>query len=279
MEDGRFDVRPSRPREGRSPFLPRRAMKYSRLLALQAALLALAACATARTAAGPGRETLLSDAPAPAGRNCRVAAEPAQLPAAARLVDSAAFSAAVAGAWRQAGGPAGHVLLAMAYDETGVNVRRSLIEHRLPPELAERVADLAFTHRLRVDPAERGWGVRLRIDMAEQPVFRVGRRELCAAQPRDRWVTGFAAWGGTLVDVRERTASGAMLPMSGRIFVRVTLDANGNVTDARVERAPMLRGALEHRVLGYVFATSFLPATEDAEPVPSQLVLPLHLTP
>jgi hypothetical protein len=253
-------------------------MTHPRSLLMPAALLAYAACATLPGAA-PDRTTLLSDASAPLGRPCVPSAYPARLPTASEVVDSAALTTAASALWRRAGSPRGHVLLAMAWDADGMNVRRDLIEHRLPPALADTLQRLVFEHRRDVDPSERGWGVRLRMDLGgEQPVLRVGRRELCSAQPRDAAVAGYGAFGGaTFGDVRERTAAAGVLPATGgTVWVRVALDAGGNVTQARLERT-MARGSWENRVLSYVRAISFLPATEDGLPVPAELMFPLRL--
>jgi TonB family protein len=253
-------------------------MTCPRLLSLTAALVALSGC-SALAGSAPGRASLLSDAPTTAGRPCRVSPEPARLPSAAALVDSAALSAAAADLWRAAGAPRGHALFAMGYDAEGVNVRRDLLEHRLPQALADTLQKLVFAHRRSVDAADHEWGVRLRMDLGEQPVLRVGRRELCAAQPRDSRVAGVGAFGGaTFGDVREREASSALMPVTGNgtVWVRVALDASGNVTDARLERT-FARGGWERRVLTYVRAISFVPATEDGFPVPAQLTIPLRL--
>jgi TonB family protein len=243
-----------------------------------AALLSLAACSSASGGA-PGRATLLSEGPAPLGRPCRPSAVPERLPAANLLVDSAALTAAAGEVWRRAGSPAGHALLAMAYDAGGLNVRRDLIEHRLPPALADTLQKLVFAHRRDVQPSEHAWGVRLRMDLAgEQPVLRVGRRELCDAQPRDAAVAGYGTFTAPAFgDVRDRNAAALLLPNSGgTVWVRVALDAGGNVTEARLERT-VARGAWENRVLSYVRAISFVPATEDGQPVPAQLMFPLRL--
>ncbi|HEX2206833.1 MAG TPA: hypothetical protein VHG93_04070 [Longimicrobium sp.] len=253
-------------------------MTYRRPLVTVAALLACAACSTFSGAA-PGRASLLSEAPAPVGRPCRPSAFPAELPPAALLVDSAAMVQDAARLWRQAGSPAGHVLFAMGFSAEGMNVRRDVIEHRLPPALADTLQKMVFAHRRGVEPSEREWGVRLRIDLGgEQPVLRVGRREVCSPQPRDAAVAGYGMFGGgTFGDVRDRTAAPGLLPnASGTVWVRVALDAGGNVLEARLERT-MMRGSLENRVLGYVRAISFVPATEDGWPVPAQLMFPLRL--
>lgn len=249
-------------------------MTYARPLAALAALLCAAACSTFRPGSHPGRESLLSDQPAPGDRSCRAAAEPARLPPVSALVDSAGLSAAVADAWRAAERPPGYVLVALRYDREGLNVRRDVIEHRVTPWLADSVQKLVFAHRGRARPAEREWGVRLRIDPGEQPVLRVGRMEACAAQLAERGAAGFA--GAMFGDVRDR---GAPVPLAGgehAYWVRVELDRGGNVTDARLERA-FGRSMAEQRVLGYVYSLQFLPATEDGAPVPSRLVFPLRL--
>ena len=150
-------------------------MTIPRPLVLVAALLALPACATGNAT---GRSALLSDAPTVPGRLCRVSAEPAELPSVDALVDSAALSAAAVQVWRAAGAPRGHALFAMGFDREGLNVRRDLLEHRLPQEMADSLQKLVFAHRRTVAQAEHEWGVRLRMDVGEQPVLRVGRREL-----------------------------------------------------------------------------------------------------
>jgi TonB family protein len=260
-------------------------MKNRRLLLPMAALLACAACSTATgSGAAPGRADLLSDAPRRADRPCRPSAFPAELPAAAVLVDSAALSAAATDLWRRAGSPRGHVLLAMGYDLTGLNVRRDLIEHRLPAPLADTLQELVFAHRRSLQPAAREWGVRLRIDLGgEIPVLRVGRREVCPARPHDGEVARYGGFGGTgFGDVRDRTRVAGTFAGGGTVWVRVALDASGNVTEARVERTmdrPVGRSAWESRVLSYVRTISFVPATEDGWPVPTQLSFPLRMNP
>lgn len=253
-------------------------MTHRRPSVLLAALMACAACGTF-TGAAPGRESLLTESPAPLNRPCRPSAFPARLPPAALLVDSAALTADAVRLWRQAGSPPGHALFAIGYDEDGLNVRRDLLEHRLPQPLADTLQKMVFAHRRNVEPSERGWGVRLRMDLGgEQPVLRVGRRELCAAQPRDAAVAGYGMFGGaTFGDVRDRTAASLLLPNTGgTVWVRVVLDAGGNVVEARLERT-LARGSFENRVLSYVRAISFVPATEDGWPVPAQLTFPLRL--
>lgn len=249
-----------------------------RIIAL-AALLALPACAALQPDGIYSRDQLLSDAPPPPlDRACRVSPEPQALPSADALVDSAALSAAVADAWRAAGSPPGHVLLGLRYSQDGANVRRDVIEHRVGDALADTLQKLAFAHRRAAVPSEREWSVRLRLDMGETPTLRVGRTEVCSPRARTS-DAGFgggtgAAWG----DVRSAVATPSAADMSGAstVWVRVALDARGNVTDVRVERS-LARVGWENRLLNYVRSISFIPAMEDGYPVPAQLSLPLRM--
>lgn len=250
-----------------------------RIIAL-AALLALPACAALQPDGAFSRAELLSDAPPrPLDRACRVSAEPRALPAADALVDSAALVAAAAEAWRAAGRPAGHVLLGMRYAQDGTNVRRDVIEHRVGDALADTLQKLAFAHRRTAEPAGDEWSVRLRLDLGEAPVLRVGRTEVCSPQPRNASETGFGnGMGATWGDVRNAfgTPSAADAYAPNTVWVRVALDSRGNVTDVRVERS-LSRVGWESRLLNYVRSISFIPAMEDGYPVPAQLSLPLRM--
>jgi hypothetical protein len=255
-------------------------MTIPRALVALAALLALPACAALQPSSVYAPEELLSDAPPrPLDRTCRISPLPEALPAVDALVDSAAFAAGVVGAWRAAGSPAGHVLLALRYDAEGVNVRRDVIEHRVTDALADALQKLAYAHRRRGDAAGGEWSVRLRVDLGEAPRVRVGRTEVCSARLRSAPETGWggpvaAAWG----DARSQWAPPSVAEMAGpsTVWVRVALDSRGNVTDARVERG-IARAGTENRVLNYVRSIAFIPAMEDGYPVPGQLSMPLRM--
>jgi hypothetical protein len=245
-----------------------------------AALLALPACATFRNDPR-SNAALLSDAPRPFDRACRVSLEPRALPAADLLVDSAALAADAARVWRAAGSPPGHVLFALRYDEAGVNVRRDVLEHRLPETLADTLQKLAFAHRRATAPAEQEWSVRMRMDLGEAPVMRVGRTERCAPRPRESSQGNLlGGTGPTWGDIRESSpysaSASSLLYDENTVWVRIALDARGYVTDARVERS-LVRGLSEARLLSYVRTLTFLPATEDGYPVAGQLSLPLRM--
>ena len=256
-------------------------MTNRRLLAALAALLALPACATLQpSSALSSAGELLSDAPPrPLDRACRISSYPDRLPAADALVDSAAFAAAAAEAWRAAGMPAGHVLLALRYDTEGVNVRRDVIEHRVGNELADTLQKLVFAHRRRVDGAPHEWSARLRVDLGEAPRMRVGRTEVCSPRVRTGSETGWGnagatAWGDVSDPLAPVSAADTHGPQT--VWVRVALDSRGNVTDARVERS-LGRAMSENRLLSYVRTIAFIPAMEDGWPVPGQLSMPLRM--
>lgn len=255
-------------------------MTHRRPFVALAALLALPACAT--FANNPREHSaLLSDAPRVLDRACKVSLEPRALPPADLLVDSAALSAAAARLWREAGSPQGHVLFAMRYDPEGLNVRRDILEHRLPPALADTLQQLTFVHRRTTAPAAQEWSVRMRMDMgAGAPVIRVGRTERCAPRPRESSQGNLlGGTGPTWADVRDSSpysaSASSLLYDENTVWIRVALDARGYVTDARVERS--LVRMSEARLLSYVRSLTFFPATEDGYPVPGQLSLPLRL--
>jgi len=255
-------------------------MPHARLvstLAVAALLSTLGACAFGRQVS---QESLLSEGPRHLDRACGVAARPEQLPDAAELVDGT-FGADAARLWEAAGRPAGYVLLSMGYDREGVNVRRAVIERGegVTPELADEVQRAVFAHRLQARPAREEWGVRLRVDLGPRPALRVGRREQCRAAPRQGEHRSASGGFGAGYDVRQTLASSLSAPsLADRdlVWVRVQLDAQGMVTDARVERT-IMRGSWENRVLGYVRTLQFLPALEDGQPVPGEATLPLRL--
>jgi TonB family protein len=258
-------------------------MNHGRVLPALA-LLALPACSALRPDGLHGPEELLSDAPRRVAERtaCRVSGYPKALPSADAVVDSAAFTAAAAELWRASGQPAGHVLLGLRFDRGGLNVRRDVIEHRVDQALADSLQRLAFAHRRRVEPADEEWSVRLRLDVGEAPRLRVGRTEVCA--PRLRGGAG-GGWGSSTAmtgwsDGRGAFAQLAVSEMTdpSTIWVRVALDARGNVTEARVERS-LGRRMNEMRVLNYVRTISFVPAMEDGYPVPGQLSMPLRMGP
>jgi TonB family protein len=104
----------------------------------------------------------------------------------------------------------------------------------------------------------------------------VARRQECTPRPRD-WEYRTA---GSFYDVRQGAGEDVAnaTPTDPELaWVHVRLDAEGRVTDARVERGPR-RGSWEQRVLNYVRTMEFVPATEDGQPVPGETTIPVRLS-
>jgi TonB family protein len=199
------------------------------------------------------------------------------------LVDSAGLVNAAADAWRHAGRPSGDVVFSLRYDPHGLNVRRQVIEHRVARMLADSLQALAFAHRRTMPAADAEWGVRLRMELGEQPALRVERSVVCPPALRDPASGPFSAaanraWG----DVRDSSPAPSV-GSGGTVWVRVTLDARGNVVGVRVERGGVrverggvLRGS-DAQVLAAVRTLDFAPATEDGQPVPGEITLPYRV--
>ncbi|HEX2202949.1 MAG TPA: hypothetical protein VHG91_06615 [Longimicrobium sp.] len=250
--------------------------RHTRTPALALALLAAAALPACAGLGGPSpRASLLTDAPPAFDRVCRPVHAPEALPGPAELLE-AAFAPAAVEAWTAAGRPAaGYVLLSMGYGRDGMNIRRAVIEHNVSDALADTLQKLVFAHRRAVAPAREEWGVRLRVDLAETPALRVGRREFCRPSPRE---AGYRAVS-TAFDVRETSPWSVNEPLlsdGGLVWVRVSLDEAGLVTDARVERSPV-RGPWEVRLLNYVRSIPFYPALEDGYPVAAETRIPVRV--
>jgi hypothetical protein len=233
------------------------------------ALLALtAACASARGPAAPRAESLLSDQPPPAGRECTVAMSPETLPPADLLVDSAGLTRDVLELGRTREIREGYALLSLAFDRNGWSSRRALIEHDLPVAVADSLQRLVFAHRREVEPGD-PWGARLRVRLGDDPRLEVGRQEICAPRLRNRSV--LADPGG--MDVRERQAGGSLWSVA---WIRVLIGEHGEVVDARIEQNPAgMRG--EGTILARLRVLSFEPALIDGVPVPSWARVPIPL--
>jgi TonB family protein len=233
-----------------------------------AALLAAASCAPLRSAPAPEREALLSDRVMALDRQCEVSPLPGRLPAADLLVDSAALGRDVARARRDQ--DRGYVLLSLAYDTTGLNIRRAVIEHNVRPLLSDSIQQLVFEHRRELEEGE-AVGVRLRVDLDAGVGLRVGRQELCPPVPLDPGLetalvhfrsTGTRYRGGQ----RERT-----------VWVRTFVNANGTVTASRVERGGLGGVDFERSIFDFVRRYSFRPATIDGMPVSGEILIPVRI--
>ncbi|HKP75490.1 MAG TPA: energy transducer TonB [Longimicrobiaceae bacterium] len=236
-------------------------------------LLAAVSVATLQACAPRG----LASAPASArDRACTVVRDPAVLPSPGDLLDVGRFRADANRLWSEDGRPRGAVVFSLRHAADGAQVRRAVIESTVDTLLADSLQRLVFAHRRQAPASAAEWAVRLRVELGDSMALAVGRPVECAARPRE-WA--FRASGGSF-DVREgdAMASAAQPPTdAGTVWVRVRVDASGQVTDARVERG-IRRGGWEERLLNWVRTQAFDPATEDGYPVPAELTLPVRLS-
>ncbi|HEX8829989.1 MAG TPA: hypothetical protein VF705_02430, partial [Longimicrobium sp.] len=154
------------------------------LSALGAALLLGTASAHAQ-----GRtEQLLSDRPPPR-HSCSVATAPGRLPALSQLADSAALAGAVAEFAQRypiSGGQPMFGLYSIAFNAEGTVERVKDLEYFLPRDKSDEFTALVRQH-LRAQTPGRAWSVRLRVEPAGNPVFRVGRSEICEPESNTRF--------------------------------------------------------------------------------------------
>ncbi|HEU0014653.1 MAG TPA: TonB family protein, partial [Longimicrobium sp.] len=188
-------------------------------------------------------------------------------PAAHALVDVEALSRDL----RALEPPPGQVLVSLAYEPDGVNVRRQVIGHTVDPVLADSVQKLVFAHLGSAPEAEGPWGVRLRIDLSGGVSYATERREYCPPRPRSpglqEEMAQFLATGPRYRNgARERT-----------VLVRVSVTTAGYVADASVVRGAASGGSLELQLRDVVRQFSFLPATVDGVPVAGALTVPVRM--
>jgi hypothetical protein len=107
--------------------------------------------------------------------DCRPIPYPEELPAAAELVDTDELARQVAEVWTWAELDPGDVLLTMAYDDEGLNIRRDVIRHSVTPVAADSVQQLVFASLQEMEEDERPWTVRLRVEGNDGVRFAVER--------------------------------------------------------------------------------------------------------
>jgi hypothetical protein len=236
-----------------------------------AALLATSACAATR-GDSLSREELLSSAPEPAGaRTCRVVDQPVELPTPAQLVDVAALTSDLRELASRREVSAGHALLTLWYDADGLNIRREVIEHSLPPVVADSLQRLVFAHRKELDLGEEPWGVRLRADIGEPIELRVGRQEYCDPVPRSQSL----AHSMHTVERRDFRIRGRT--RESTVYVRAVVDGAGRVTQVDLQHAPIAGSLAQQAVRDYLRTLFFDPATLDGFPVHGVVRIPVRV--
>jgi hypothetical protein len=236
--------------------------------AVAAMVLVSGACSGARAA--PDRAELLTATP-PRSTACLPNASPERLPAADVVVDSASLVESVARIREAATGDSAFVLLTMAFDREGMNIRRTVIEHNVSPILADSVQRLVFASRRELPEADEEWGVRLRVDLVDPVGVRVGRREYCPP----------AARSPELDAAMHRLQPMSVTYRSGvreRVLqVRARVNEVGVITSAQIARGELQGSSLERAITDYLRQFLFDPATVDGTPVPSIVQVPIRV--
>jgi len=236
-----------------------------------AALLALLGGCGASRASQPDRSAELLSTAQPRSTACAPETAPETLPAADVLVDSAAVIAAVRELRRGDLPAAGYVLLTLAFDAEGVNVRRDLLEHDTSPTVADSVQRIVFAARRQVEQTDAEFGVRLRIDLDDPVTTRVGRREFCPPVARDRAVDA-AMHTFNPAGVRYRRGARERV-----LHVEVLVTEIGTVSTARIVRGELSGSALERSLTEYLRQFLFTPATVDSVPTRAWIQIPVRV--
>jgi TonB family protein len=244
------------------PFPNRTRMNASRIPLALGSLLLVGACASAPSAVNGGLATA-TDA------GCRPAPIPEVLLTVGEAVDSASLHAALTELWQDRELPAGRASLSLAWDGYGANVRREVVDHDLPPEVADSVQALVYAHRTTQEEREEAgdWGVRLDITMAPDPIFSVARQTYCpprALNVREvnEYIHGrYPARGDTRLHSRTQ------------VYVRVGVDRSGRVRDARIERPSGTR--IDQFAEQLARELTFRPATMDGIPMDAVAIVRL----
>lgn len=252
---------------GRS--LERPARRASVLRGGACALLAgaLTACGAVRQpVAGPTTDLSVRQS-----TQCVAEAYPSALPAVDALVDTQELAGALRALLSGADVQRGEATLTLWYDGQGMNVRRDLLRHTLPPELADSVQQLVFAALGQAPAMDRAWGARLHMVVGERVAFAVSRREYCPPRPRSRAMeTEMAQFQNTGVryraGVRERM-----------VLMQVTVHPAGYVEDAHVLRGGAPGSTLEKQLRDDLRTQIFIPASLDGVPVQGNLAVPIRL--
>lgn len=195
----------------------------SRIIRPRSAIAAILVLLAAVPAQAQSRaEQLLSDRPPPR-RGCAVSTTPAPLPTVSQLADSTALAAAVAAFAERNPISGGRMfgLYSIAFNAQGAVERVKDIEYLLPQGKADEFTALLRGH-IRPQAAGKSRSVRLRIEAGANPVFRVGRSEICPPS------------SGTRVRIRSPSLGGGVEVTSVRF--RAVVNADGSVDDVHLFR-------------------------------------------
>jgi len=228
-----------------------------------AMVILIAACAP-RGADAPLAATSYADS------NCRPVAFPAEVPAAAELVDVDALSGGVAAVWDWANLESGEVLLTMAYDEEGLNIRREVIGHSITPVAADSIQKLVFASLREVPEAEEPWSVRLRVEGNDEVRFITGRSEFCPPRPRDPDMER------AMRSIQFRAARMERGVRVRTVQVQTTIDPSGRVQATQVRALPV-DTRMQQQILDHLRGFFFEPARLDGVPTWGSIDIPVRV--
>lgn len=230
-----------------------------------AALLVTAACA-AGTATVDRSTTFLSAAPAPQGRLCNPAANPATLPPADAVVDSVAVAQ---GAKPGAGDSGGYALFSLQFNNQGRVVAFHTIESTLAPGRKRSVEQLTL-NRVRVQPAGDPWSVRLKVTSDSTTRLQVGRSELCPAVVNGLvdLSTGTSTISSSSRGGRGRGGASAPSASSSVVMPQfsVLVDTTGHVLDLKLTQSSG-QNDLDQRAESGLREKGFRPTLLDGAPI------------
>lgn len=112
----------------------------------------------------------------PVGQKCDVSAVPAVLPSIETLLDTAAMPSYLEQGNLQ--DATGSTLFSVRFDSAGRPVRVRVIESTMPQRLSSTLQQ-AVASAIQAQSSRSAFGVRVRIDLAPAPRYRVGRSETC----------------------------------------------------------------------------------------------------
>lgn len=244
--------------------LPRR--RAATLASLGAATLLAAGC----THRGIGSANLEQDMTMRVAQcSWETPAEP--LPPLAAVVDTARLTRAMTELLAGASLDSAEAVLTLWYQQDGINVRRQLLSHTLPPPVADSVQKLVFASLHGAPERQLPWGARLRVQMQEQAQYALLPREHCPPRPRSRVLeTEIAGYLGTGPRYREGRRERVVL-------MEVKVHPLGYVLDARIVRGAPGGGSLELTLRDHVRQFSFYPASIDGVPVQGQILVPVRV--
>jgi hypothetical protein len=193
------------------------------------------------------------------------------LPPVSAVLDTAALTRGMKDLLQGAQLERSEAVLTLWFQEDGMNTRRQLLSHALPPAVADSVQKLVFASLRSAPPRQLPWGARLRVEMQPEAQYTLQPREHCPPRPRSRVLESeIAGYLGTGMRYRDKQRERVVL-------MEVTVHPLGYVLDARVVRGAPSGGSMEVSLRDHLRQFSFYPASIDGVPVQGQLLVPVRV--